>query len=226
MCGRFTQYTPKKQIAEVFNLDPGGLFDLSPRYNIAPTQQVAAVGQTKDGRRKLAMLRWGLIPSWAREMPGGAKTFNARAETLQQRPTFRDALGLRRCLVIADGFYEWGKDKTPVYFYDSMGKPMAFAGLWDSWKSGEGKTINSCAIITTEANGLVKPVHDRMPAVLYPAEYGWWLDRDGTDAGELGKLLRPYQASLMKAHPVSKRVNDVRNDGEVCAAPLNLPLIT
>ena len=124
-----------------------------------------------------------------------------------------------------DGFYEWDRHKTPVYFYHCMRKPLAFAGLWDSWKGAGGKTINSCAIITTEANGLVKPLHDRMPAILCPDEYGWWLDRDETNAGEVSKLLRPYQAAMMSSHPVSKRVNDVRNDGELCAADLNLSLL-
>jgi putative SOS response-associated peptidase YedK len=166
---------------------------------------VLAVGQTKNGERKAAALRWGLIPSWAKDERTGAKTFNARAETLLERPTFRDAFRQRRCLVLAGGFYEWDAQRQPVYFYLESGKPFALAGLWDTWKSPAGETVNSCTVITTTPNQLLRRVHDRMPVILSPEDYDLWLDRNLTDVRDLSHILSPY--------PVQKEPRPPRGSG-------------
>jgi putative SOS response-associated peptidase YedK len=223
MCGRFSYRQTPLKTREYFGVADD--LDLSPRYNIAPTQQVLTVGQTREGGRKAARLRWGLIPSWAKEIP--AKTFNARDDALLLKPTWREAFARRRCLVLADGFYEWDRQRLAVYFYMEGGKPFAFAGLWDTWRGPDGRTVSSCAVITTEPNALLRPVHDRMPAILSPEDYDLWLDREGgnlRDLRDLRDLLRPYPHQLMSSHPVSRRVNDVRNDDAGCSAPLNLSL--
>jgi putative SOS response-associated peptidase YedK len=225
MCGRFTYSRNQNDTRAHFGVEVGEPhLPLLGRYNIAPTQTVLAVGQTKTGERKAAALRWGLIPSWAKDAGAGAKTFNARAETLLERPTFREPFRRRRCLILADGFYEWDAQKQPVYFYMESGEPFAFAGLWDSWKSPAGETVNSCTVITTAPNQLLRSVHDRMPVILDPDDYDLWLDRGFTNVRDLSHVLSPYPAALMKSHPVGRGMGDVRKEGAECATPLNMGL--
>lgn len=191
------------------------------RYNVAPTQDVPVVRAVGGGGRELATPRWGLVPPWAKEASFGAKLINARAETVDRLPSFRAAFRRRRCLVAADGFYEWRKTekgpKQPYLIELADGQPFAFAGLWERWeKSPDGRPLETCTIITTEANPLLRPIHDRMPAILAPASQDAWLDWEGFDVERAKALLNPYPAEAMAAHPVSPRVNDVKNDDPAC----------
>jgi putative SOS response-associated peptidase YedK len=220
MCGRYTLQTPSPALADLFQLP---LFpDQPPRYNIAPTQPVAIVRRASSGDgREAALLRWGLIPGWANDPTIGNRLINARAETVAEKPSFRSAFAQRRCLVPADGFYEWqtqkGK-KQPFYFRLRSGGPFAFAGLWERW-AGEEEIIESCSLLTTEANELVRPVHERMPVVLAVVEHERWLDPQPQPPGSLQALLRPYPAAEMVADPVGFRVNNPRNDDPTCVTP-------
>ncbi len=219
MCGRFTQASPTEVIGELF--DVADVPPLPKRYNIAPTQDVAAVRQSGDGR-KLVMLHWGLIPSWAKEPAIGARMINARAETLADKPAFRSAFKARRCLIVADGFYEWqkvGPRKQPWYFSLADGAPFGFAGLWERWEDPEGPAVESCTIVTTTANDVVAPVHDRMPVIVPQGDYDVWLDARIADATRLASLLRPYAGEALRSHPVSLRVNSPGNDDAACIAP-------
>jgi putative SOS response-associated peptidase YedK len=213
MCGRFTFNIPPELLAELFGLpEPPAIV---PRYNIAPTQMVPVVRQHPDGQNRLDLLRWGLIPSWAKDLSVGARMINARSETLTEKPAFRQAAKYRRCLVPASSFFEWktqGKAKQPWLIRLRDGSPMVFAGLWETWKSPGGEVIESCSILTTAANPLVAPLHDRMPVILSPATYGGWLNRQLTDAGNLMHLFQSYPAEKMDLYPVSPLVNNVRNE--------------
>jgi putative SOS response-associated peptidase YedK len=220
MCGRFTLTTPTPVLAELFLFpDPG---PQPPRYNVAPTQAIATVrAAAEGGQRELAWCRWGLIPSWANDPAIGNRMINARAETAAEKPAFRSAFRHRRCLILADGFYEWQKReeaKQPFYFHRKDGRPFAFAGLWDRWKDGD-KSVESCTILTTEANDLSRPVHDRMPVILEPGDYERWLDVAGHKANEVLPLLHPYQGGGMESYAVSKVVNNPRNDVPKCVEP-------
>ncbi|MGH2480111.1 MAG: SOS response-associated peptidase [Ktedonobacteraceae bacterium] len=180
---------------------------------MAPTQNVVAV--LTNGTAHLDTLRWGLIPSWAKDEAIGSRMINARAETLAEKPSFRNLLRGRRCLVVADGFYEWrseGKEKTPMYITLQEDQPFAFAGLWDVWKNPDGEPVQSCTIITTPPNELMATIHNRMPAILRPGAYEDWLNPQLRDTEVLTHWLTPYPAELMKARPVSKLVNNPRND--------------
>jgi putative SOS response-associated peptidase YedK len=195
---------------------------LEPRYNIAPTQPVAVV--PNDGKNRLDFFTWGLIPSWAKDPEIGSRMINARGETLAEKPAFRAAFRRRRCLVLADGFYEWkkipdSKSKTPMYIRLESGKPFAFAGLWEIWNSKDGSTILSCTIITTEPNELVSDIHNRMPVILHPDSYSLWLDPGEPDARQLTGLLKPYPAELMAAYPVSTLVNNPRHESPSMIVP-------
>ncbi|MBN1889879.1 MAG: SOS response-associated peptidase [Thermoflexales bacterium] len=219
MCGRFSLKTDLAELMEAF---PGFVFpaELPPRYNIAPSQLVAVVAN--NGQNKVEFLRWGLIPAWAKEPSIGNRMINARAETLAEKPAFRAAYRRRRCLVLADGFYEWRaepgrKGKTPLYIRLASGRPFAFGGLWEHWQSGE-ESVLSCTIITTRPNALLEPIHDRMPLILKPGDYAHWLAE--AEPANLSDLLQPYPASEMVAYPVSKLVNDPKNDLPDCVAPL------
>jgi putative SOS response-associated peptidase YedK len=218
MCGRFALAARPEAVAALCGLpEPPDLF---ARYNVAPTQLVAVVGDVGRGRR-LALLRWGLIPSWAGADAGRTALINARAETVADKPSFRDALRHRRCLIPTSGFYEWAKDggrRQPYLFRMKDGSPFALAGLWDVWDGPKGR-VPSCAVITTAANGLVAPVHDRMPVILPPEDFGTWLDPAVTDPAELLPLLKPFPAGLMEAVAVGPRVNSTRNDDPGCAEP-------
>ena len=201
-----------------------GIPPLSPRYNISPSQPVAAVRATPAGSgRELAFLRWGLIPSWSKDPAIGNRLINARAETAREKPSFRNAFRRRRCLIPTNGFYEWQRrerGKQPYFVRMRDDRLFAFAGLWDRWESPDKGVIESCTILTTAANAILAPIHDRMPVILPPAEYARWLDPGLPDTDSLGPLLVPFPAEDMLASPVSPRVNAPTVDDEKCMAPL------
>lgn len=216
MCGRFTLKTPKEVIAKQFGVEIED--ELVPRYNIAPTQTVAAIRATAQGGegREFVHLKWGLIPSWAKDASMGARLINARSETVTEKPSFREAFKRRRAIIPADGIYEWqrAEDKKQPYFIRMRdGSPFGFAGLWDRWRNEEDEIIESCSILTTAANEIFRPVHERMPVVLNPESYGEWLDTDERGVEALKELLRPYPSSEMIAYPVSARVNSPQHQG-------------
>src|SRR5918998_5606157 len=205
MCGRYTLSTPAGRLAEELQLD--STVEVPPSYNVAPTQQVAAVLEDEGGRR-LEMLRWGLVRSWADDPDIGSRMINARAETAPEKPSFRRAFRGRRCLIPADGFYEWKRtngSKQPYYIHMKEGRPFAFAGLWESWKDEDGPEIRSCTILTTRPNPLAGEIHDRMPVILAPDTYDVWLD-PASEGDELTGLLAPYPEEEMEAYPVSRFV--------------------
>ncbi len=220
MCGRYSQRQSAKIIAQAFQVDE--VPTLEPRYNIAPTQSVPTVLQTSAStNRQFKMLHWGLIPSWAKDRKMGAKLINARAQTVAEKPAFRSAFRQRRCLVLADGFYEWQqqeqkKQKQPFYFRLSDERPFAFAGLWEHWRGEDGEEIHSCTLLTTEANELMQPIHNRMPVILDPKDYDLWLDLEVKKQELLQPLLHPYRSEEMTAYPVSKVVNKPSNDSAEC----------
>jgi len=220
MCGRFTLTADVSELQSSFpwvNIPPG----LSPRYNIAPTQPVAVV--PNDGKNQLDFYNWGLIPSWAKDADIGSRMINARAETLAEKPSFRAAFRRRRCLVLADGFYEWRKgaagQKTPMFIRLASGKPFAFAGLWEFWNALDGSSVLSCTIITTQPNSLLQTIHNRMPVILAESAYPQWLDPGEGDLGRLSALLAPYPAEEMAAFPVSPLVNNPRNESPELIQP-------
>jgi putative SOS response-associated peptidase YedK len=237
MCGRFTLRTPMTVLVEQFqlNLDAARQLPLfEPRYNIAPTQDVVAVRvEPASGERQAAMLRWGLIPSWSKDPPGGPPMINARGESVAEKPSFRTALRRRRCLIPADGFYEWqqpgaagsasagrGK-KQPYYIHFRDDRPFAFAGLWESWTAKDSRppdrlTIESCAIVTTSASHALASLHDRMPVILAPGDYQLWLDPAVEDPAAVTHLLAPNNDEDIIAEPVSTHVNRVANDDPQC----------
>lgn len=223
MCGRFTLNQPVEALAKVFDVQQ--LPDLAAEYNIAPTQKVATVLQNPESKkREFQQLHWGLIPSWAKDPGIGAKTINARAETVAEKPAFRSAFKHRRCLVLADGFYEWQRQqgkKQPFYFRLQDGQPFAFAGLWERWHSPDNEEIISCTILTTAANELLQPIHERMPVILDPQDYDLWLDSQVQTPQTLQQLLRPYPASAMTAYPVSTLVNNSRHNSPECIIPIS-----
>ncbi len=223
MCGRFSQTQSAATLAEVFAL--AQVPDLPPRYNFAPTQAVPAVLQTDPSLRQFKTLRWGLIPAWAKDIAIGARLINARAETVAEKPSFRSAFAQRRCLVLADGFYEWQRlerQKQPYYFRLSDGGPFAFAGLWERWHSPSGEVLESCTILTTEPNDLLRPIHNRMPVILQPDDYDLWLDPHLRQPERLLSLLHPYSPEAMTAYPVSTRVNNPANDSLECIERVEL----
>lgn len=223
MCGRFTLTADMNILQETFpwlNVPEG----LEPRYNIAPTQPVAVV--PNDGKNKLDFYVWGLIPSWSKDPKIGSRMINARAETLAEKPSFRTAFRRRRCLVLADGFYEWrlegkGKPKTPMYIKLALHKPFAFAGLWESWNSKDGSNILSCTIVTTRPNSFLENIHNRMPVILPEDTYSLWLQEGEAETKRLSEILLPYTKEEMIAYPVSRTVNSPQNDTPVNIQPVN-----
>ena len=218
MCGRYTLSTPVEKLAEEFDVS-GPLPDLPPSYNVAPSQEVAAIVEDGGGERRLELLRWGLIPAWADDPAIGSRMINARSETAAEKPSFRRAFKERRCLIPADGFYEWQKTnggKQPYHLKMRDGRPFAFAGLWESWNKDEEGEIRSCTILTTDANDLVGEVHHRMPVILPPETYDLWLDPVIREAEQLLSLLVPYPTEEMEAYPVSRRVNNPSNNEPGC----------
>ena len=220
MCGRFTLTARAEDVADQFGLP--AVPALAPRYNIAPTQSVPAVrARVELLGRELVFARWGLIPAWASDPAIGARMINARAETVAEKPAYRSAFARRRCLVPADGFYEWravaGK-KQPVCFRSRDGRPFAFAVLWEQWAAPSGEVLSSCAILTTQANELVRPIHERMPVIVAPHHYDVWLGTQAASSEALRGLLRPWLGE-MTATFVSMHVNNPRHDDERCLAP-------
>jgi putative SOS response-associated peptidase YedK len=220
MCGRFTLTLNPAQLMARFALDSAD-FVAQPRFNIAPTQTIAVV--LDESPHTLSSARWGLVPSWAKDIAIGSRMINARAETLDEKPSFRTLLRRRRCLVLADGFYEWRRNsdgsKTPLRILMQDGAAFAMAGLWDVWNTPQGERLRICTIITTEPNSLAAQIHDRMPAILTHTAEGEWLNKFNDDPAYLKSLLAPYSAADMYAYPVSPRVNSVRNEGvELIAA--------
>ena len=224
MCGRFTQTASPEVIAEQFKITNPPLF--TPRYNIAPSQPIAAIRIDPDRATwTLVMLRWGLIPSWAKDPKIGNQCINAKAETVAEKPSFRSAFKKRRCLVIATGFYEWqvqGRAKQPIWIGLQSKRPFAFAGLWEQWKPPEGEPLETCTIITTEPNDLMAPIHNRMPVILSPASYDQWLDLSFQQIEPLKALLRPYPSEELTAYPVSTLVNNPRHDASQCLEPVSV----
>ena len=224
MCGRFTLTSPGEVLAEFFELVD--VPRVTPRYNIAPTQPAPVVRVDREAEaRRLDLLHWGLIPSWAKDPGIGSRMINARAETVADKPAFRSALRYRRCLVAADGFYEWKKiegqkRKQPYYIHMADRLPFAFAGLWEHWESADEAEIDSCTIITTEPNKLMESLHNRMPVILQPKDFDMWLDPDLQESDSLQLLLVPCPAEGMTFWPVSTVVNSPANDTPACTEPL------
>lgn len=226
MCGRYLLYTSTDTLARAFGLDPADRPNLEPRYNVAPTQDVPIV-RAEAGRRRLDRARWGLVPSWAKDAGIGAKLINARSETVAEKPAFRRAFAARRCLVPADGFYEWtteGKAKQPWLIAPLTEGPIAFAGLFEDWRAPAGETIRSCTILTTDANADIAHLHHRMPVILPPDAYDRWLT---APAAAAHGLLMPAPAGSLTARRVDPRVNAVRNDdaGLIAPAPTQASLL-
>ena len=228
MCGRY-RLSRRKQVVEEYFDAVSSEEDWSPRFNVAPTQSVPVIRQNpKEPVRQLSLMRWGLIPSWAKDASGAARMINARSETAATKPAFRDALKSCRCLIPADGFYEWartGKGKRPYCFEVNGGELFAFAGIWDRWKDSSGKLVETCSILTTTPNAVTSPVHDRMPVILDPDGYALWLDPGMQNVAAASELLKPYDARLMRCYPVSTRINHAANDDEACSAPVELAQI-
>ena len=207
MCGRFAFYSPLEAVTELFGVDFPLAFE--PRYNIAPSQYVAAIRLDEKQQPEGVMLRWGLVPSWAKDPAIGNRMINARAETVAEKPAFRAAFKRRRCVVLADGFYEWQADqngKQPWYISATDGRPIAMAGLWEHWEKGD-EPLQTCTLITTRANRFMSDLHERMPVILDAAHYKAWLERPDP------QLLEPAAEERLKAHPVSRAVNNPRHDG-------------
>jgi putative SOS response-associated peptidase YedK len=220
MCGRYRLSRRKELVEEYFDSAPWD-DDWTPRYNIAPTQPIPVVRQNpKEPVRELSLMRWGLIPHWSKGSSGASGMINARSDTAGTKPAFRDPLKFRRCLIPADGFYEWsrnGKAKQPYCFEVNEGELFAFAGLWDGWKDPNGNWIRTCSILTTTPNVVASVVHDRMPVILDRDNYDLWLDPGMKDVAAASELLRPYDAGRMRCFPVSTRVNRVDNDDAECS---------
>jgi putative SOS response-associated peptidase YedK len=222
MCGRYAFFSPAEAVKRIFALDE--VPELGPRYNIAPTQPVPAVRAGEEGARAFAMLHWGLVPKWAKERAIGNRMINARSESLAEKPSFRDAFRKRRCLVLADGWYEWQvtpDGKQPWFIRMKDARPLAFAGLWERWKDPkDGALLESCTIVTTDASQSIRKIHERMPVVLAEADRDRWLDTAFSETDKLSELLRPYEPKALEAWPVSRQVNAPKNQGPELIAPV------
>jgi len=223
MCGRFTLRTEASAIAEHFAVFGLGTFE--PRFNIAPSQPILVVrldSRQAMTQREIVALRWGLIPSWAKDVTVGNRLINARSETAAEKPSFRAAMRRRRCLIPADGFYEWektSKGRRPYFIHHEDDKPFAFAGLWESWEGPDHLAVESCTVLTTEPNELIRPIHDRMPVILSPDEYETWLDPADEDPSKVSHLLCPTKSDAMVMHRVDTWVNSPANDDLRCVEP-------
>lgn len=219
MCGRFALIVDASVLADVFDVDPPR--ELKPRFNIAPTQSVPIIRAGKDVARECSMARWGLVPSWAKDDRIGARMINARGETVAEKPSFRSAVKNRRCLIPANGFYEWVRTdsgKQPHFVHFADGRPFAFAGLWERWHKGQGAPLDTCTIITTTPNELVADLHDRMPVILPPTRFEEWLEPAPLAPERLQEVLSPHPAEGMESYPVSTYVNKPTNEGPNCIA--------
>jgi putative SOS response-associated peptidase YedK len=226
MCGRFVRKSSAEEIAEEFSVDLSDIsFLLEPSYNTAPGKEVAAV--MAGPKRVIEGLKWGLIPPWATDEKSGYRMINARAETISQKINYKNAFRQRRCLLVADGFYEWsgeGRVKRPYYFRMKEGHPFGLAGLFEIWQNQEGKKIKSCAVITTSANKLMLPIHDRMPAIIRREDYFKWLDNNIFDEKSLNAMLKPFDSVAMLSYPVNLLVNSPKNDSPACIEPVRSEL--
>lgn len=229
MCGRFYLDVPKDEFLAHYHLSDASI--LPPRrYNIAPTQDILAVRAIDGGERTASLLHWGLIPSWSKDKKPHYSMINARAETVDSKPAYRAAFKKRRCLIPVSGFYEWQpgdhyKQPYAITMKEHEGKHavlFSLAGLWEHWESKEGKLIESCSIVVTDANDVLKPIHERMPVILDPENYNTWLDPENHDTDKLKSLLKPYPASTMTAYPVSRRMNDPSHDEADCIKPITI----
>ena len=221
MCGRFTSLFSPEVLNNTFGVQAPP--DISPRYNIAPTQQVWIIRGSATGGRHLSSARWGLVPHWAKDLSIGNRMINARCETVHEKPAFRQSIHTRRCIVPASGFFEWTTTptgKTPHYVTMRDGSPLAFAGIWESWKTSEGENIETCAILTTTANCLMAPIHDRMPVILHQTEFELWLERSVNNPLELQRLYQPYPAELLQEWEVSTVVNSPAHETPETIAPI------
>jgi putative SOS response-associated peptidase YedK len=223
MCGRY-RLSRRKQLVEQYFAAVSGEDDWNPRYNVAPSQPVPTIRQdAREPVRRLSTMRWGLIPSWVKDPGIGYRTINARAETVATTPSFREPFKFQRCLIPANGFYEWkreGATKQPYCFEVNNGELFAFAGLWDRWKSPQGEVVESCTILTTIPNSLLADIHDRMPVILRPDDYELWLDSAFSNTASLSEMLTPFDAGKMRRYPVVPRVNNVLNEDADCAKPV------
>lgn len=229
MCGRYTHLYTWKQLHRLMELTTP-LVDLPMRYNVAPTQRAPVVRQSRANARTLDMLRWGLVPSWAKDLAVGSSMINARGETIASKPAFRAAFKRRRCIVPISGFYEWqklgGTRKQPHYITASDDQPLALAGLWESWLSPEQESIETYTIVTTTPNEMMAEIHDRMPVILHAEDLDAWLDPGDEGSARVAGLIRPYPAELMLARPVSTHVNSPRHDDPSCIQTLGGGLFT
>ena len=220
MCGRYAFFSPAEAVRRAFAVE--AVPALEPRYNIAPTQGVPAVREGPDGKRSVALLHWGLVPSWAKDRAVGSRMINARSETLAERPAFRRAYRSRRCILPADGWYEWQpgpSGKQPWFICAQDRGLLGLAGLWESWRADDGGTLESCTIITTDASASVAHIHHRMPVVLPTEAFGPWLDTGKQDPRDLDRWLGPCDPALLRAYPVSRRVNNPRHEGPGLVEP-------
>lgn len=223
MCGRYTLTADASAIQLAFNLDPVS-DQLQPRYNIAPSQAVPII--TNANSKELTFVKWGLVPSWAKDPSIGYKMINARSETAAEKPSFRSAFKRRRCLIPADGFFEWskqGKKKVPMYIHLADNEVFAFAGLWETWQSPDGSELQTCTILTSEPNDLIKPLHHRMAVILEKSDYETWLDPDEVPADVLMPLMKPYPQEFMRVYEVSTLVNSPKNDEPSVIDPFDSP---
>jgi putative SOS response-associated peptidase YedK len=231
MCGRFTAAFVEKEIVEEFKVARVVDHFLEKRYNVAPGQQVPVVYEDVerfgDGKRTLASMGWGLIPNWSKGAADGHSPINARSEGMFEKPTFEGPARCQRCLIVSDGFYEWkksgpgGADKRPFYIRPTDRKIFGYAGLWDRWKSPNGETLRTCTIVTTTPNGIVRPLHDRMPAIIEKKDEERWLDPSVQDRGEVMSMIKPYDSRKMEAYEVSRYVNKPENQGEEAMMPVD-----
>lgn len=222
MCGRYVLSAPRAQVVEHFGLDE--CVDFAPRYNIPPGTDIPAIRRSPEGWRVLHLLRWGLVPHWAKDAAIGAKLNNARGESVAEKPSFRDAFRRRRCLIPASGFYEWqarADGKQPYYVSLASGAPMALGGLWESWRTPDGGILRTACIITTGPNETMAPIHDRMPVIVPRERWGDWL---AGPAEAVAELIAPYRAEAMQAWPVSRRVSRTQDDDAALTEPLAVPL--
>jgi putative SOS response-associated peptidase YedK len=220
MCGRFTLHTPESQVRDTFNLEHNEPLGLKPRYNIAPSQDIPIIRDIESSR-EMVMAQWGLIPSWSKEPKTKYSTINARIESVAEKPTYRTPFKRQRCLIPADGFYEWkvvNGNKVPHHIRMKSGSVFAFAGLWDHWE-GDDQTLDSCTIIVMPANEVMKSIHERMPAIIAPAHYDYWLDSRLTDKQEIMQYLTSATSSQLTTYPVSTWVNSPKHNDERCIQP-------
>jgi putative SOS response-associated peptidase YedK len=222
MCGRFAFYSAHEAIARLFGVADAP--EVEPHWNIAPTQFIPAVRERPAGARRLVLLYWGLVPYWAEDKTVGPRMINARGETLREKAAFREAYSKRRCLVLADGYYEWlrrGAVKQPYFIHLAGGEPFGMAGLWESWRDrASGERLESCTIVTTQPADSIAHLHDRMPVILPPEAHGEWLDPGNEDVERLDRLLVPYDSAAIAARAVSPRVNNARNEGAELIEPV------